>query len=513
MTTMTNEQDLEEIKLITMINLLLNQLSKQLNVAEGSERISFDESNFFQNKDIVNELVTSKLFTANLLDKQKIIDTFTNALDQIQAHIRITSSIRPSPAISKMRDLMNMWEKLLSNPDIAEDISEVVINRYVRSLLTAGRIYSDQYRATSDIAYHLHAMQYEIEAMRAAVYGLPDTKQYRTTRVKTLINCAISAYRIKLYSIAIPLADIAYIYASNKKRGGDIDSAQYRTILRNRAIISYSAGVDKYISSMPDLSDTARVDQYFSIAIEQAEESKNLFENETWNSNICIASCKLQQTKYTVSTQKQTILLNEAIQSLENILQEIALKVNYDEIPYSAQATKLYECERYLAEAYSQKDLIEDSDVKSHQQLLCTALLHAEHAFLHASRFQDWYSLDVQKSYQQYARLKQRFDRMQPDQATQTNANHQLSDLNISEEESKIFDKVYDQENIDASAQFDKQLEQFEQFKSSHNDWTSMNPVKLVNNIVRHEPVTLDDYFGGDDWREKLDLPADFLVK
>lgn len=219
MTTMTNEQDLEEIKLITMINLLLNQLSKQLNVAEGSERISFDESNFFQNKDIVNELVTSKLFTANLLDKQKIIDTFTNALDQIQAHIRITSSIRPSPAISKMRDLMNMWEKLLSNPDIAEDISEVVINRYVRSLLTAGRIYSDQYRATSDIAYHLHAMQYEIEAMRAAVYGLPDTKQYRTTRVKTLINCAISAYRIKLYSIAIPLADIAYIYASNKKRG------------------------------------------------------------------------------------------------------------------------------------------------------------------------------------------------------------------------------------------------------------------------------------------------------
>lgn len=264
---------------------------------------------------------------------------------------------------------------------------------------------------------------------------------------------------------------------------------------------------------MPDLSDTARVDQYFSIAIEQAEESKNLFENETWNSNICIASCKLQQTKYTVSTQKQTILLNEAIQSLENILQEIALKVNYDEIPYSAQATKLYECERYLAEAYSQKDLIEDSDVKSHQQLLCTALLHAEHAFLHASRFQDWYSLDVQKSYQQYARLKQRFDRMQPDQATQTNANHQLSDLNISEEESKIFDKVYDQENIDASAQFDKQLEQFEQFKSSHNDWTSMNPVKLVNNIVRHEPVTLDDYFGGDDWREKLDLPADFLVK
>ena len=122
MTTMTNEQDLEEIKLITMINLLLNQLSKQLNVAEGSERISFDESNFFQNKDIVNELVTSKLFTANLLDKQKIIDTFTNALDQIQAHIRITSSIRPSPAISKMRDLMNMWEKLLSNRDIAEDI-------------------------------------------------------------------------------------------------------------------------------------------------------------------------------------------------------------------------------------------------------------------------------------------------------------------------------------------------------------------------------------------------------
>lgn len=504
---MSDGRNIVDLNLQAQIRLLLRKLEQV--VADSGDYLgnlsNMDEMDFPRYTEIISKFI-STLDDLNV--KQELLDTYTEILDCCQLLIRGMSDIRLEDAYGRVLALMRAWKDI--HPELKKAQKKpVVMNRYVSSLLTAGRICTDQYRATSDIAYHLRGMHYEINAVRTAVFDLPDVKQYQTARARALINCALSSYRLKAYGLALPLSDMACQYASDKSRKSNIDETQYRVIIRNRAVILYSAGVDKYVAFPPDLSRTAGVEHYFEMAVFQAEENKKHCINEEWNSNIRIAISRLQQVRYVASKTKKNSLLDVAADLLENVLRKITYKIANEEIECRPQVSRLYECERYLAEVYTLKSQLDYEDEAICRQMLYIALLHAKYAFLFEAGAQNWSSLDLRKAYKRYKDIEMQFERIEPEwHENRPAVCERFADLKVSKEELRTFDKIYDQENLDVDRLFVQQRKQYEDRRERVD---VLDSVTIVNDIVRHEPVSLNDYFGSCRWREALGFPDDFL--
>ena len=504
---MSDGRNAVDLNLQAQIRLLLRKLEQV--VADSGDYLgnlsNMGETDFPRYAEIISKFI-STLDDLNV--KQELLDTYTEILDCCQLLIRGMSDIRLEDAYKRVIDLMRAWKDVHPELEKAQKKS-VVMNRYVSSLLTAGRICTDRYLATSDIAYHLKGMHYEINAVRTAVFDLPDVKQYQTARARALINCALSSYRLKAYGLALSLSDMAYRYVSDKSRKSNIDKTQYRVIMRNRAVILYSAGVDKFIAFPPDLSHTAGVEYYFKMAISQAEENKKQCNNEEWNSNICIAISRLQQVGYVTSRTKKNSLLDVAAELLEDVLRKMTYKIANEEIECRPQVSRLYECERYLAEVYMLKCQLDYEDEVMCKRMLYIALLHAKYAFLFGAGSQNWSSLDLRKAYKRYKDIERQFERIEPEwDENRPAVCERFADLKASKEELQTFGKIYDQENLDADRLFDLQRKQYEDRRKCAD---VLDSVAIVNDIVRHEPVSLNDYFGSCRWREALGFPDDFL--
>ena len=275
---------------------------------------------------------------------------------------------------------------------------------YADALRRYGAIASDLYRKTSDITYHIKALECEIEAARIVMAhvereiesdGDPSLIDLLKTPsmgyVADVFNAlAVSSYRLKRYDIALPLSRIAVDM---------LDRARWRLSLttagrveRNYGVICYSFAHDYYSGGVYRAKGNPenRCGQQGLIrneGLEAAEARYGRRKLAGWQDVISYAECKAELGRY-----------EEARKDLECIRDEILIKQQGNSSYMGRCAAVLARV--YFALAQDNRAAADPSGTSEKKDaLLLDALRCAVESFEITIRFDGPSHLDVKKRF------------------------------------------------------------------------------------------------------------------
>lgn len=454
-----------------------------------------------------------------MIQGKNVIESYIRVLD---AALELYASQRGTDLDASFKGvagLVEIWEDFFSNLNLLEntkgDKKEYlewragVERRNVAALLQCGAISSDKYRASSNIVYHISALTYELKALRKAYDFI--SSQDVSLISKSLINVAVSCYRIQRYDIALPLSRVAYEFSKIHKNEVK-EKGRYNTVLRNCAAIRYSAAVDGYSTLHTTRDDLLNAAKDFS---EQELETKP---ENTWISKIRRAACIMQLSSSRRESADALRDLDEATSEIRKVLKEIQWKREMGTIgrPYVREQ----EAERYLSQICERKArLCDDRSEKS--DLLKEALKHVLNACpvkpVDDQSGQSEDSLERARKVCDEAKegrtvfpvdVRKDLERIQSLQAKLTR---------ISDSDGNDSDFAEDRLDADSTLNPDKWQQQL----GEHclHRWDSLDEYayilveEVVNRIVRRDPnVNLDMIFGksSTDWKKHLGLDDEF---
>ncbi len=319
----------------------------------------------------------------------------------IRAAVGHCESIRgkdPESAFNDARFVLALCQKFAEKGGM-RDSSRIA---YARALRSSGAIASDLYRRYSDIAYHVSAIEWELEALGIIVQLEDGTKCDKGLWANTLNSVSVSSFRLRNYSVALPLADLAARFAGEL---GDKNKALKARVLRCRAASylayaeDYEARLTAYVHPFEDASIPRDVGEVMSNALEVAGQSSadacETDKGRTWDAKITLAQ------KHHLSGED-----DKAVEVLAKVIQECNKKVKEKSISLEAPPTpdelnKVRAELKTLGRALHQMALVEER-----QKKVQDAFGHARTATAYRFLIEGLNHVDVRKSYVLMKRLE-----------------------------------------------------------------------------------------------------------
>ena len=350
--------------------------------------------------------------TELLTDVDALIDRFLTSGDEarkvdegfarfIGAAVGYCESIRGKDSESAFNDAkyaLMLCQKFAAKGGM-RDNSKIA---YARALRSTGAIASDLYRRYSDISYHVSAVEWELEALGIIVQLEDRTKGDKGLWANTLNSVSVSSYRLRNYSVALPLADLASQFA---ERLGDENKELKARVFRCRAASylayaeDYAAGLTAYVHPYKSERvpvDAADVKGNALKVVEQASLGACEADKErVWDSKVTLAQ------KYYLSGEDDAAVrvLKEVIKECEDRVEEKSIRLVAP--PRPEELVRIRTELKTLGRSLYQLALVEES-----QENIQDAFEHARTATVYRFLIEGLDHIDVRKSYGLLKRLE-----------------------------------------------------------------------------------------------------------
>lgn len=304
----------------------------------------------------------------------------------------------PESAFNDVRYVLTLCQKVAAKGGM-RDASRIA---YARALRSSGAIASDLYRRYSDISYHVSAIEWELEALGIIVQLEGKARGDWGLWANTLNSISVSSFRLRNYSVALPLADLAARFA--EKLGNDEQELRAR-VLRCKAASylayaeDYEARLTAYVHPFEHADVPGDIEGVRGGVLEVVERASmgacEADRDRAWDAKITLAQGHRLFGNYDAAAK----VLEEVIRECEDKIGDKA--IHLDALPAPEDLIRIRTELKTLGRALYQLALVEEG-LDSFQ----AAYEHARTATAYRFLIEGLDHIDVRKSYDLMKRLE-----------------------------------------------------------------------------------------------------------